>query len=153
MKIVLYQPQIPGNCGNIVRTCAVVGCELVLVRPLGFSISNRWLKRAGLDYWLGVNVQVVDSLHEVLDSCPGTPYFLSSKATTLYTEPSYKPDDLLIFGSETSGLPEELHKKYFDRFLTIPMQPEQRCLNLATSAGIVIYEAWRQMNFQKKQLS
>ena len=147
MKVVLFNPQIPGNCGNIVRTCAVSGCGLILVRPLGFSVSNRWLKRAGLDYWLGVEVEVVDHLEPVLQNCKGTPYFLSSKAKKRYTDTSYSPEDLLIFGSETSGLPNDLSERYGDQFLTIPMQPEQRCLNLATSVGIVVYEAWRQVGF------
>ena len=148
MKVVLFQPQIPGNCGNIVRTCAVSSFGLILVRPLGFSISNRWLKRAGLDYWLGVKVEIADTLQEVLDHCPGLPHFFSSKATKRYSDVSYSSNDLLIFGSETSGLPLELQEIYSKNFLTIPMKPGQRCLNLATSAGIVVYEAWRQRNFE-----
>ncbi len=147
MKVVLYQPQIPQNCGNIVRTCAVTGCDLVLVRPLGFSISDRWLKRAGLDYWEGVNVIIVDSLEEIFDQVIGGIYFFSSKATRLYDNPGYGPDDLLVFGSETSGLPEEIVSQWADNFRTIPMRPKQRCLNLATSVGIVVYEAWRQQGF------
>ena len=148
MKVVLFQPQIPQNCGNIVRTCAVSGCGLVLVRPLGFSISNRWLKRAGLDYWLGVEVEVADSLEAVLESSEGKAYFLSSKASARYSDATYQHNDLLIFGSETAGLPPELHKTYAENFVTIPMRPGQRCLNLATSVGIVVYEAWRQLGFQ-----
>ena len=147
MKVVLFHPQIPGNCGNIVRTCAVTGSGLILVRPLGFSISNRWLKRAGLDYWLGVDVEVADSLEAALNSCKGTAYFLSSKVKKRYSDVQYGPDDWLIFGSETTGLPGELSESYPDQFLTIPMQPGQRCLNLATSVGIVVYEAWRQRSF------
>jgi tRNA (cytidine/uridine-2'-O-)-methyltransferase len=149
MKIILFQPQIPQNTGNIVRTCAVTGSSLVLVKPLGFSISDRWLKRAGLDYWEGVNVEIVDDLEELLSSAPNNFYFFSSKAKTLYTEQQYNSDDWLIFGSETAGLPKLLLERWPEKCATIPMLPEARCLNLATSVGIVVYEAWRQQNFIK----
>ncbi|MDP1834483.1 MAG: tRNA (cytidine(34)-2'-O)-methyltransferase [Chlamydiales bacterium] len=147
MKIVLYRPQIPQNCGNIVRTCAVTGSSLCLVGPMGFSTSDRWLKRAGLDYWEGVIVEQTDSLDQVLEAATGNIHFLSSKASKSYSDVQYGPNDLLIFGSETEGLPEELHEKWGEHFRTIPMIPGQRCLNLATSVGIVVYEAWRQQNF------
>jgi tRNA (cytidine/uridine-2'-O-)-methyltransferase len=149
MIIVLYRPQIPQNCGNVVRTCAVTGSSLVLVRPLGFSVNDRWLKRAGLDYWEGVDVKLVDSLEEAIAMrlSDGKVYFLSSKASTRYSDVQYGPNDILVFGSETEGLPQELHDKWNDNFVTIPMQHGQRCLNLATSVGIVVYEAWRQQNF------
>ncbi len=147
MKVILYQPQIPQNTGNVVRTCAVTGTQLVLIQPLGFSISDRWLKRAGLDYWEGVNVELMEDLENYLDSCTESFYFFSSKATTLYSEINYKKEDLLIFGSETTGLPNTFFTKWPERFVKIPMIPEVRCLNLATSVGIGIYEAWRQQNF------
>lgn len=147
MKIVLFQPQIPQNCGNIVRTCAVTGCQLVLVRPLGFSVSDRWLKRAGLDYWEGVDVTLIDDLESLLESSPGGIHFLSSKASQRYSDVAYGPNDLLIFGSETSGLPEYFWDRWQKHFSTIPMIEGQRCLNLATSVGIVVYEAWRQQGF------
>lgn len=147
MKIVLYQPQIPQNTGNIVRTCSVTGTELILVRPLGFSINNRWLKRAGLDYWEGVHIEIIDQLEifllKLLESKRQF-YFFSSKAKNSYTTISYQPDDTLIFGSETSGLPQNYLTQWPDRFATIPMIPQSRCLNLATSVGIVLYEALRQ---------
>lgn len=151
MHIVLYQPQIPQNCGNIVRTCAVTGSGLILVRPLGFSTSNRWLKRAGLDYWEGVQVEIVDSLSEVLERCQDRCTFLSSKAQRYYDEVVYTPDHYLIFGSETAGLPQELWVSHAEKFATLPMQVGKRCLNLATSVGIVVYEGCRQQlweNFQ-----
>jgi len=148
VKIVLYQPQIPQNTGNIVRTCSVTGSSLILVRPLGFSVTDRWLKRAGLDYWDGVDVSFVDSLETVLDSNEGNFYFFSSKTTKRYSDVNYKKDDLLIFGSETSGLPPYFQQKWPEKFATIPMVPEARCLNLATSVGIVTYEAWRQQNYE-----
>ena len=147
MYIVLYQPQIPQNCGNIVRTCAVTGSTLILVRPLGFSTSDRWLKRAGLDYWEGVDVELVDTLDEILERCQQRCTFLSSKVQRRYDEVSYNLDHYLIFGSETSGLPASLHQSYSEEFATIPMRDGQRCLNLATSVGIVTYEAYRQQGW------
>lgn len=147
MKIILFQPQIPQNTGNIVRTCAVTGCELILVEPLGFSVSDRWLKRSGLDYWENVTVTMIDNLEEYLKNYKGNFYFLSSKASQEYSSVKYAADDLLIFGSETSGLPPQFEERWPERFVTIPMISGVRCLNLATSVGIVTYEAWRQQAF------
>lgn len=147
MKIVLFQPQIPQNTGNIIRTCAVTGTELVLVRPLGFSISDRWLKRAGLDYWENVKVHLIDDLEDYLESQSNNFYFFSSKSKQRYDQLSYQTEDLLIFGSETEGLPSQYAERWGDQFATIPMVSGQRCLNLATSVGIVTYEASRQLNF------
>jgi tRNA (cytidine/uridine-2'-O-)-methyltransferase len=147
MKIVLFQPQIPQNTGNIVRTCAVTGSGLILVNP-GFPISDRHLRRAGLDYWEGVNVEIVDDLEALLEKSEAPFYFFSSKAEKLYSEVSYGPNDLLVFGSETTGLPLELNEKWPDRFVTLPMRADARCLNLATSVGIGLYEAWRQQEFK-----
>lgn len=149
MKIILFQPQIPQNTGNVVRTCSVTGTDLVLVHPLGFSTQSRWLKRAGLDYWEGVNVEEINNLDEYLEETEAPIYFFSSKTKQSYTEASYQPNSLLIFGSETSGLPPHFFEKWKDRFYTIPMIPNVRCLNLATSAGIVLYEALRQTRFFK----
>ncbi|MGZ3632961.1 MAG: tRNA (cytidine(34)-2'-O)-methyltransferase [Parachlamydiaceae bacterium] len=148
MQIILYQPQIPQNTGNIVRSCSVTGASLALVTPLGFSINDRWLKRAGLDYWEGVNVILVDDFLNYLKTAPANVYFFSSKATHRYTDVQYTAEDWLVFGSETTGLPNELQKIYSDNFVTLPMQQGTRCLNLATSVGIGLYEAWRQLNFQ-----
>ncbi len=147
VKIVLFEPQIPQNTGNIVRSCSVTGSGLILVKPLGFQINDRWLKRAGLDYWEGVQVEVIDNLDEALKNFNGNFYFFSSKAEQIYSSVPYTSDDWLIFGSETTGLPERFHEQWPERFATIPMKAESRCLNLATSAGIVLYEAWRQMGF------
>jgi tRNA (cytidine/uridine-2'-O-)-methyltransferase len=144
MKIILYEPQIPQNTGNIVRTCSVTGHELILVNP-GFSVNDRWLKRAGLDYWEGVNVEVMDNLEQLLENTTDPFYFLSSKVKRPYTTISYSANDWLIFGSETSGLPPYFHERWPDHFATIPMKSGSRCLNLATSAGIVIFEAERQL--------
>lgn len=149
MKIILYQPQIPQNAGNIVRTCAVTGSSLVMVRPLGFSTSDRWLKRAGLDYWEGVDVTFIDDLESYLCSIEEPFYFFSSKATQCYTSVSYQPNTNLIFGSETSGLPSLFHERWSAHFVKIPMIEGVRCLNLATSAGIALFEAWRQQGFKR----
>lgn len=145
MKIVLFQPQIPQNTGNIARTCAATNTALILVRPLGFSTSSRHLKRAGLDYWDGVHVEEIDTLDFLLketDFC-----FFSSKASRDYTENQYSTNSLLIFGSETEGLPSWVKEKWPDRFFKIPMIEGHRCLNLASSAAIVLYEALRQNHF------
>lgn len=147
MKIILVSPQIPQNTGNIVRTCKVTGSDLVLVEPLGFSVTDKWLKRAGLDYWDGVNVSIISDLEEFLLSSSTPFYFYSSHATKLYTDVSYTKDANLIFGSETSGLPPIFKEKWPELFLTLPMKKGSRCLNLANSASIVLYEAWRQNGF------
>lgn len=152
MKVILYQPQIPQNAGNVVRTCAVTGCDLIMVHPLGFSTHDRWLKRAGLDYWEGVNVSFIEDLEAYLEQYSGSFYFYSSKVPTLYTSVSYQPDSALIFGSETSGLPPIFFEKWAERFVTLPMIEGARCLNLATSVGIGVYEAYRQQQFQFKQV-
>jgi tRNA (cytidine/uridine-2'-O-)-methyltransferase len=147
MKVILYQPQIPQNTGNIVRTCAVTGSDLILVRPLGFSTSNRWLKRAGLDYWEDISISYIDNLEHYLETCQHPFYFFSSKVERCYTTVSYSLHSCLIFGSETDGLPIQFFEKWPDRFVTLPMRPEKRCLNLATSVGVGVYEAWRQNQF------
>ncbi len=141
MKIILFQPQIPQNTGNVVRTCAVTGTDLILVRPLGFSTASRHLKRAGLDYWEGVNVDFIDDLESYLDqtSCPFS--LFSSHAKKNYTDIEYSDDHILIFGSETAGLPPHFFEKWEERFVHIPMIEGKRCLNLATSVGIGLYGA------------
>lgn len=146
MKVVLYQPDIPQNTGNIARTCALTGTSLALVRPIGFSMATRHLKRAGLDYWTDVTVDCIDHINDIL-STPFPFYFFSSKATEPHTSISYTHQDILIFGSETKGLPIELWEKWPDRFYTIPMKENGRCLNLSNSVAIVLYEAWRQLEF------
>jgi tRNA (cytidine/uridine-2'-O-)-methyltransferase len=144
MKIILFQPQIPQNTGNIVRTCACTGTELILVRPLGFSINDRWLKRAGLDYWDNVSMEIIDDLESYLKQSSSRFFFFSSKAKALYTQVNYQKEDMLVFGSETAGLPPHFFDLWPDRFVKIPMVSEVRCLNLATSVGIGLYEAIRQ---------
>lgn len=137
--IVLYQPQIPQNTGNIVRTCKATGFDLVIVRPCGFKTSNRFLKRAGLDYWEGVNVTFVDEL-----TLSGRFFLFSSKACRLYSDVVYEKGDMLIFGSETSGLPPSLIEEHKERAVTLPMTAGTRCLNLSNAVAVGAYEMLRQ---------
>ncbi len=147
MKVVLFQPQIPQNTGNIVRTCCATGSGLVLVHPLGFSTHNRQLKRAGLDYWEGVQVEEIDDLDAYLEKTKEPFFFFSSKSPKVYAEASFPSHSLLIFGSETAGLPERYREKWGKQFFTIPMIQGARCLNLASSVSIILYEALRQAHY------
>lgn len=151
MKIILYQPQIPSNTGNIVRTCHATGTELILVAPLGFKTDDKHLRRAGLDYWEGVKVTIIDDLMVYLEKTSAPFYFFSSHATTSYTQNCYHDDNLLIFGSETTGLGKEFYQRWPKNFYTIPMKAGSRCLNLSNSAAIVLYEALRQTKFSALQ--
>ena len=149
MHIVLIEPEIPGNTGNIARLCAATGIELHLVKPLGFSTDDKYLKRAGLDYWHLVNIQYHDHFDEVLEQYAGHNfYYLSTKAPRAYTEVHFTPDDLLVFGKETAGIPESILKVHWQSCLRIPMVSGARSLNLANSVAIVAYEAMRQLNFE-----
>ena len=148
MHIVLVEPEIPGNTGNIARLCAATGFELHLVRPLGFSIEDRYLKRAGLDYWHLVKVHVHDSFAEVAQGYSGHDfYFNTTKAHKRHSDVSFKPDDLLVFGKETAGLPADLLAANQEHCIRIPMLEDARSLNLSNAVAIVAYEALRQMNF------
>ena len=150
MHIILFQPEIPGNTGNIARLCAATNCELHLIRPLGFSIDDKHLKRAGLDYWHLVKVHVHDSLEEVAALNQGHQfYFNTTKAKKAYTDIAYKDDDFLVFGRETAGLPEALLKANQEYCVRIPMVSDARSLNLSNSVAIVVYEALRQIGFPK----
>lgn len=144
MKIVLFQPLIPQNTGNIVRTCAAFHCPLVLVHPLGFSLSYRRAQRAGLDYWKEVTIEEVEDLDSFLQTSQLPFYFFSSKASTHLSEISIEKEALLIFGNEKEGLPSYLHKKWPAHFLKIPMSQKARCLNLSNSVAIAAYEVARQ---------
>lgn len=145
-NIVLVEPEIPPNTGNIARLCAATGTVLHLVEPLGFSIDDRQLKRAGLDYWDSVEVRLWPGLEEVWRAFPqGRFFYLSTKAARSYLQISFQPGDFIVFGKETKGLPEELLRQNADSAITIPMPANAvRSLNLSTSAGIVLYEALRQ---------
>lgn len=147
MKIILFEPQIPQNAGNVVRTCSVTNSSLVLVKPLGFSTSSRQVKRAGLDYWDDTNIEIIDDLKTYLAETPSPFTFFSSKSEKLYTEVSYTQESMLIFGSENTGLDPYFFETYPENFVTLPMQTNARCLNLSNAVAIGLYEALRQNNF------
>ena len=148
MHIVLVEPEIPGNTGNIARLCAATGAELHLVRPLGFSTDDRYLKRAGLDYWHLVNVHYHDNYGEAAKSLAGRNfYFNTTKAARFYSDIAFSAEDVLVFGKETAGLPEELLAANRDSCIRIPMVGDARSLNLSNAVAIVVYEALRQLNF------
>ncbi|WP_418792045.1 tRNA (uridine(34)/cytosine(34)/5-carboxymethylaminomethyluridine(34)-2'-O)-methyltransferase TrmL [Phosphitispora sp. TUW77] len=148
MHIVLVEPEIPQNTGNIARTCAVTGTSLHLVRPLGFSIDNRYLKRAGLDYWHLLDINYYDTFNELRKKFnENNFYYLTTKGSRLYTEVRYGPEDFLVFGKETGGLPKEILEENPACCMRIPMINDVRSLNLSNSVAIVLYEAWRQFGF------
>lgn len=148
MRIVLVEPEIPANTGNVVRTCAVTGTELHLVRPLGFSIEDKHLKRAGLDYWHKVKIYLHDSLADLLGEYPeGRFFYFSTRGRRLYSDFSYRWDDFLVFGKETAGLPEHTLRENEEFTLRIPMIQDCRSINLSNSVAVVVFEALRQQGF------
>ena len=148
MHIVLIEPEIPGNTGNIARLCAATGMELHLVRPLGFEVSDKYLKRAGLDYWHLVKITYHDCFAEVLGMYHGHKFwYCSTKAPRCHSEAKFSPDDFLVFGKETKGLPESFLAEHCDRCVRIPMRPDARSLNLSNAVAITTYEALRQLSF------
>ncbi len=152
INIVLYQPEIPQNTGNIARTCAITGSKLHLIKPLGFSIEDKYVKRAGLDYWHLLDVVVHESLNDFFDKYPnGDFYFSTTKSNKFYTEVEYSDDCFLVFGKETAGLPSIVHETYSERRIKIPMieNSDARSLNLSNSVSIIVYEALRQIGFPK----
>jgi tRNA (cytidine/uridine-2'-O-)-methyltransferase len=149
IHVVLVQPEIHWNTGNAGRTCLAAGATLHLVEPLGFSLDDRQVRRAGLDYWEHVDLRVWKDWATLESELPrlGEPYFLSTRARRLLWDVSFGAHDdvVLVFGRETGGLPEELHERYGDRFVAMPMlTPRVRSLNLSTSVGIAVYEVLRQ---------
>jgi len=152
-NIVLVEPEIPSNAGNIVRTCAATGTRLHMVRPLGFEVSDARLKRAGLDYWHFADIAYYDSIGEILTKYTGKPFFFfSTKGAQTYTEAVYGPESFLVFGKETKGLDEELLRQNYDRCCRIPMMGRIRSLNLGNSVAVVLYEALRQQGFPDFEL-
>lgn len=148
MHIVLIEPEIPQNTGNIARTCVLTGTTLHLVGRLGFSLDDRYLKRAGLDYWDKLEMFRWNSLPEMLEAYPGhNIYLASTHAATLFNTVKYTIDDLLIFGSESRGLGPELLSSYPDRLIRVPMKDYGRSLNLSNSAAVVLFEALRQLDY------
>ena len=152
LNIVLVEPEIPQNTGNIARTCAAIGAKLHLVYPLGFSISEKQLKRAGLDYWDKLDIEEHESLDRFLekyDINKCDTYLVSTKATHVYSDVNYEDKEVfLLFGKETKGLPEDILKKYIEKTIRIPMRQDLRSLNLSNSVAIVAYEVFRQVNFE-----
>ena len=148
-NIVLVEPEIPQNTGNISRTCAVTGCALHLVRPLGFSVDDRQLKRAGLDYWKDLELFYYDSFDELVSKHSGARFFFfSTHAKTSYADERYEEGDFLVFGKETAGLGNKILTEYAPFIRRIPMRPNERSLNLSNSVAVVVYEAFRQNGFK-----
>ena len=149
MHVVLVEPEIPGNTGNIARLCAATGSKLHLVKPLGFSVEDKYLKRAGLDYWHLLDIEYHENLEEVLDKYKKHKFYYSTtKATKAYSEFEFKFDDFIVFGKETAGLPEELLRLNKETCFRIPMIENARSLNLSSAVAVVVYEVLRQQNFQ-----
>ena len=148
LNIVLHEPEIPANTGNIGRTCVAAGARLHLVGPLGFSLSEKALKRAGMDYWKDLDVTVYIDYKDFLEKNPGAKiYMATTKAEKVYTEVSYEPDCYIMFGKESAGIPEEILVENRENCVRIPMMEKIRSLNLGNSAAIVLYEALRQNGF------
>ena len=146
LHVVLHQPQIPYNAGAVGRTCVAVGAKLWLVRPLGFQIQDRQLRRAGLDYWQHLVWEAIDDWSALLERFPDrTPWLFSKFAKIPYTEVEYRPGDVLVFGGESQGLPRSILDAHPDRSLRIPIRPHARSLNLSVSAAVVAFEARRQL--------
>lgn len=153
INIVLVEPQIPQNTGNIARTCAATGSRLHLVKPLGFNITDASLKRAGLDYWNDVDIFYYESLEEFLNNHKSDSlYFSSTKASNVYSDIEYPLECYILFGKETAGLPEELLKAHYDFTIRIPMSTDIRSLNLSNSVAVITYEILRQQRFNNMQL-
>lgn len=153
LNIVLYEPEIPSNTGNIGRTCVATGTRLHLIEPLGFRLNEKAIKRAGMDYWSDLDVTTYVNYEEFLEKNPGAKiYMATTKSRQTYTEVSYKPDCYIMFGKESAGIPEEILVKHPDTCVRIPMIGETRSLNLSNSVAIVLYEALRQNNFDHMKL-
>ena len=148
LNIVLHEPEMPANTGNIGRTCVAAAARLHLIEPLGFSINDKMVKRAGLDYWDKLDVTVYDDFNDFCERNPGAKiYMATTKAHKTYTEVSYEPDCYIMFGKESAGIPEEILVDHEDTCVRIPMIGDIRSLNLSNSVAIVLYEALRQNNF------
>lgn len=152
--IVLYEPEIPANTGNIGRTCVATGTKLHLIEPLGFSLAEKQLKRAGMDYWKDLDVATYVNWQDFCDRNPGAKvYYATTKARQVYSQVDYEPGCYLMFGKESAGIPEEILKEHPDTCVRIPMMGETRSLNLSNAAAIVLYEALRQNEFSHMKLA
>ena len=153
LNIVLFEPEIPANTGNIVRTCVATGTRLHLIEPLGFRLNEKSVKRAGMDYWEHLDVTRYINYEDFLAKNPGAKiYMASTKAPRCYTEVQYEPDCFIMFGKESAGIPEEILLENQETAVRIPMMSEIRSLNLGNSVAIVLYEALRQNQFSQMQL-
>ena len=153
LNIVLYEPEIPANTGNIGRTCVATGARLHLIEPLGFKLSEKALKRAGMDYWKDLDVTTYINYQDFLEKNPGAKiYMATTKAEKIYTEVKYEPDCYIMFGKESAGIPEEILVNHKEDCIRIPMVGDIRSLNLGNSAAIVLYEALRQNGFEGMNL-
>ena len=153
LNIVLHEPEIPANTGNIGRTCVATGTRLHLIEPLGFSLSEKAIKRAGMDYWKDLDVTTYINYEDFLERNPGAKiYMATTKAHKVYTEPEYEPDCYIMFGKESAGIPEEILLDNQENCVRIPMWGDIRSLNLSNSVSIVLYEALRQNGFEKMQM-
>ena len=151
-NIVLHEPEIPQNTGNIARTCSVTKARLHLIRPLGFEVTDRNLKRAGLDYWHLLDITYYDGIEDFYEKNKGGRFFYcSTKAPHCYSDVTFSDGDYFIFGKETKGLPEAILKENLDQCIRIPMNDQTRSLNLSNSVAIVLYEALRQVDFKGLQ--
>ena len=152
MNIVLHEPEIPANTGNIGRTCVATGTSLHLIKPLGFSLDEKHLRRAGMDYWRDLDLHVYENFQDFLDKNPGARiYMATTKAHQNYSDVSYEPDCFLMFGKESAGIPEEILVDYEDTCVRIPMKENIRSLNLSNSVAVLLYEALRQNDFAQMQ--
>lgn len=154
LNIVLYEPEIPANTGNIGRTCVATGTRLHLIEPLGFKLNEKALKRAGMDYWNDLDVTTYIDYQDFLEKNPGTKiYMATTKAHKVYTDVEYEPDCYIMFGKESAGIPEEILVEHEEDCMRIPMNGDIRSLNLGNSVAIVLYEALRQNGFAGMNLS
>ena len=154
LNIVLHEPEIPANTGNIGRTCVATNTRLHLIEPLGFRLDEKNLKRAGMDYWGSLDVTTYIDYADFLERNPGAKiYMATTKAPKVYTEVSYEPDCYIMFGKESAGIPEEILHENKENSIRIPMNPSIRSLNLSNSVTIVLYEALRQQNFANMQMT
>lgn len=153
MNIVLLEPEIPQNTGNIGRTCCATGTKLHLIEPMGFRINEKALRRAGMDYWQDLDVTIYDSYADFLEKNPGIKIWMATtKAPNKYTDVQFGPDDFVMFGKESAGIPEEILVEHQKNCIRIPMNEEIRSLNLSNSVAIVLYEALRQNDFAGMQM-
>ena len=154
IHVVLFEPEIPQNTGNIARTCAATGSSLHLIKPLGFSLDDKYMKRAGLDYWDLLDIHIYENLGDFYAKNEGAEvYYFSKKARHVYTEVAFPEEVYLMFGKETKGIPEDELKRHFDHTIRLPMREGLRSLNLSNAVAIGVYEALRQHGFEGLALS